>query len=284
MFGAHSLSLCAMFCFLFWIIGADRCYFIGFWKGWRDEPVSMIGFNEWAPWWTSNIALNNLPSQVCSLFIVYQWWTGDLALFSQSLRAQPTVELRSTLIKLHTPHGASDQQPYSSLTIHLFIPPSVSISQSAIPLPLSLFCSLFLSSLVLSIHPSVLISREASPINLFKQPSEHPIHSNVAVWERASSLSQDPNARPPYTALLSLCLHFSFHFSLIIIIIIIIVFLRIFLLSLNGPDCSREQDLVTMVSLLFSRAEWHLMHSLHHTLNNLNGCSHKLYCLWRSPL
>lgn len=128
----------------------------------------------------------------------------DLTLFSQSLRAQPTVELHSTLIRLHTPNGACDQRPYSSLTIHLFIPPSLSIPLSSIALPLSLFCSLLPSSLILSIYPSVLISREASPINLFKQPSEHPSHSNVNVCERASSQSRKPHPPPHLPVLTSL--------------------------------------------------------------------------------
>lgn len=97
-------------------------------------------------------------------------------------RALPTAPLIS---------GHSRLSPSSASS------PSVSFPLSSIALPMSLFCPLFLSSLVLSIYPSVPISQEARPINLFKQPSEHLIHFTVAVWERASSLSQDPNARDP---------------------------------------------------------------------------------------
>lgn len=156
--------------------------------------------------------------------MVYQKWTVDLALFSHSLRAQPTVEPSSSLIRQRTPYGASDQPPYSSLIIHLLTPPSVSIPLSSIALPLSLSCSLYPSSLILSIHPSVLISREASPINLFKQPSERPIHSNVAVWERASALSQDLDARTPLRCPPQPPLHLTTHSLLLPPIISILIF------------------------------------------------------------
>lgn len=47
-------------------------------------------------------------------------------------------------------------------------------------------------------------------------------------------------------------------------------------LVLRRPECRRHQGWQRLVLLLFCRAGWHLMHSMHRTLNNLNGSSSKL--------
>lgn len=47
-------------------------------------------------------------------------------------------------------------------------------------------------------------------------------------------------------------------------------------LVLRRPECRRHQGWQRLVRLLFCRAGWHLMHSMHRTLNNLNGSSSKL--------
>lgn len=82
----------------------------------------------------------------------------DLPVFCLSLKAQPTVERAPLWLNSMLP-TAPVITGHTSLTPHL-----------SITFPLSTH---------LPFYPSVPISREASPINLFKQPSEHPIHSNV---------------------------------------------------------------------------------------------------------
>jgi len=117
----------------------------------------------------------------------------------------------------------------SVISGHIRLTPSISSPSPLFPslwAPLLSLCHFFVhSSLILSFYPSVPISREASPINLFKQPSEHPIHSSVDVWERASSLSQEPSVRPPSPAFLSLHPHLTSYSPILLIIDFLLSFL-----------------------------------------------------------
>lgn len=189
-----------------------------FWKDWEMSTSLWLASVNRTPQWAPNMAVNSLPSQICSPFIVYQWWTADLALCSLLLRAELAAQLHTALIRLHTPCGACDQWPHSSLSVRrCFRPSFFFLSSSSLRAPsLSLCCSFALSSSPLSFYRSIHLSRSLGrPAQLtclnshLSIPSipmwmceREPVH-----WARSPMPGLHPQPSPATTSTSPPCLH-----------------------------------------------------------------------------
>lgn len=124
----------------------------------------------------------------------------------------------------------------------------------------------------LSFYPSVPISQEQSPINLFKQPSEYLIHFSEACerepvhWASIPmpGILSHPQPPPP--------LHFPFLSPLLIPILIIIFILPLLLPPLVPFVGLIVAEIAATISfVIVCRAGRLLMHSVHYSLDYLNS-------------